>query len=519
MPSLSELPPPHNLEAEKAILGACLLNRPAIEHAIGALGDGRAFYRHAHQLIYQAIVAVHDDGLDVDLVTVTARLQAQQRLEDAGGAAYVSRLTDGVPRSASISSYVQIVLEQAEFRDAAARARAVVDAAYRGDSAAVADALARLSEPGGGRDLAAPYVLLSADDIASVPPAQAVIEGIAFAGSITVLVSESGTGKTFLLLAMAAAISDGARWHGLETALGSVLIVSYEGDQLGLRVRGLREAQGKRLDHVYFVRGSDPLSPQVTRDGERPSPGERDLIATVKLLSEKLAAAGKPPLRLIVIDTARASMSGSEDNSGDVSAYLRSLRRVQAAAPGAAVLVTHHAGWQDGEAKRQRERGSSAWRGNSDCVLYLEAGPYDLNRGEAELTLTGLKDRDGEKRAPWRFVRKRVELAETDAHGRRKSTCVIEPDIRSREDREAEKAAEIKRQQDALDGQLMRLIASRPEVAQSQDTLRAAAGVRKDAVVQSISRLLSAGLISPKARQQPYTLTEQGRTALMRSAA
>ena len=52
----------------------------------------------------------------------------------------------------------------------------------------------------------------------------------------------------------------------------------------------------------------------------------------------------------------------------------------------------------------RRERGSSAWRGNCDATLYLEAGKYDPKRGEAQLTLTALKVRDTERPAPLHLV-------------------------------------------------------------------------------------------------------------------
>ena len=87
-------------------------------------------------------------------------------------------------------------------------------------------------------------------------------------------------------------------------------------------------------------------------------------------------------------------MTGSEDSSEHVSAFLRAGRRLMARTPGAAWCLVHHAGWQDGDSARKRERGSSAWRGNCDATLYLEAGEYDTERGEALLTLRVLKVRD-----------------------------------------------------------------------------------------------------------------------------
>ena len=56
-----------------------------------------------------------------------------------------------------------------------------------------------------------------------------------------------------------------------------------------------------------------------------------------------------------------------------VSAYLRAVRRILSSLPDAGALLVHHAGWQgEGKSSRQRERGSSAWRGNVDGTWYLK---------------------------------------------------------------------------------------------------------------------------------------------------
>src|SRR5262249_31965986 len=155
--------------------------------------------------------------------------------------------------------------------------------------------------------------------------------------------------------------------------------------------------------------------------------------------------------RLIVIDTIRASMVGSEDRSEDVAGYLRAVRRLLAPYPEAGVVLAHHAGWQDGEVKRKRERGSSAFRGNSDVVLYLHVTDQTRELGTADLPLSALKIRDDDKPAPLGLRRVRVTTALVDHYGRPKQTCVIESDARTREDRAAEDAARQRAQETELD--------------------------------------------------------------------
>ena len=162
-----------------------------------------------------------------------------------------------------------------------------------------------------------------------------------------------------------------------------------------------------------------------------PSRGERTVRAALDVLAAHLVTTQSPPVVLVVIDTVCASLSGSEDSSEAVSAYLRAVRRIVAHVPEAAAILAHHAGWQDGESRRKRERGSSAFRGNVDVTLYLEGGHYDTARGEAQLVLRALKVRDTERPPPIRLVRRRVELAESIGRGEPVTSCIIERDRRT----------------------------------------------------------------------------------------
>ena len=364
---------------------------------------------------------------------------------------------------------------------------------------------------------ASKLVVLSADEtIALAQPAE-ILEGVAFSNCVTVLVSESGAGKTFVLLSMAAAIADGVAWMGHATEHGSVVYIGFEGDSLGVRLRGLKEVGRHRLTHLNITRASDPLSPRVTRDGvEMPSTGEDQIAQALDGLATSLAATGAPPIRLIIFDTVRASLSGSEDSSENVSAYLRAVRRLLARVPRAAAVLAHHAGWQDNsENARKRERGSSAFRGNVDATLFLEAGVTDATRGEAALVLRTLKLRDADKPLPLNLVRKRVALSATDRHGRRLTTCVIECDGRTLAEREAEQTAALGAANQRTDLRILRAIGDRPEMATSQERLRELVNIRKAAVADSLSRLI--GLrwaMRGEKRGQPYVVTDAGRQAL-----
>ena len=355
---------------------------------------------------------------------------------------------------------------------------------------------------------------VSAAAVMAEPRPVDVIEGLAAADRLSVLAGESGAGKTFVLTDAVAHVSSGIPWHGRAVTPGSVAYVSFEGDALGLRLRAVHDVSGHPLEHVHILRASDPLSPRIDRDRiEIPSRGEIDLAAALADLVADLAASDRPPIVLLVIDTVRASLSGSEDSSESVSAYLRVVRRIAAGCPGAATVLVHHTGWQDGEGKRKRERGSSAFRGNVDITAFLEGGTFDADRGEADVTLTTLKVRDAERPPPLRLIRRRVELNEDNGHGQPVTSCVIDSDRRSREERDAEQVQEAEASHRETDEQVLKAMRDYP-AATSQARLRAYLGIRNETVSEAVARILQTGWAVEGKRGDGYTLTDTGRSRL-----
>lgn len=345
---------------------------------------------------------------------------------------------------------------------------------------------------------------IRAADVMCEPQPVAVIAGLGWAKRITIVVAESGVGKTFVFLGAAASVGDGVDFHGLAVSRGSSAYVAYEGDAFGLRLQALREA-GFTLEDVHIIRANDPLSPVTGRDGtERASMGEASLAEALANLQAQIVATGRPPLALIIIDTIRASMGGSEDNSADASAYLRAVRRIMAPHPAAAAILVHHAGWQDGEQKRKRERGSSAFRGNADATLYLEVTEEDPEHHLAYLTLRTLKVRDDERPAPLRLVRRRVAVQQLDDEGQPRTTCIIEKDSRRHEDIEAESAKQAAAQEADLERRALEAIANPNNKVTSIATLRGLIKCGQPAAAELLPRLMATGKIARASQREPY---------------
>jgi replicative DNA helicase len=122
-------PLPHNLEAEKCVLGAILIHNPAFNQAAEVI-DAQDFFRDAHRRIFDKMVALSERNEPVDLVTLKDELGRSGDLDDVGGPAYIASLTDGVPRSANVEYYARIVKEKSTLRRLIQSATDVLGRAY-----------------------------------------------------------------------------------------------------------------------------------------------------------------------------------------------------------------------------------------------------------------------------------------------------------------------------------------------------------------------------------------------------
>jgi replicative DNA helicase len=107
--------PPQNTEAEQAVLGAALLDPDGLSTVMELL-SAEDFYRGTHQKIFAAMTELSEQGEPVDLVTVTAKLQDKNQLEEVGGIAYLAELAQWVPAATHIEHYASIVREKAILR-------------------------------------------------------------------------------------------------------------------------------------------------------------------------------------------------------------------------------------------------------------------------------------------------------------------------------------------------------------------------------------------------------------------
>ena len=121
--------PPQNEEAEKSVLGSILLDKDALIEVSGWLRPLH-FYEDRHSTIYENVLELFEEGLPVDLVTVSDKLKKKKVLSRVGGRAYLTELASFVPTSAHVGEYANIVKENATRRGLISSASEITKLSY-----------------------------------------------------------------------------------------------------------------------------------------------------------------------------------------------------------------------------------------------------------------------------------------------------------------------------------------------------------------------------------------------------
>ena len=124
---------PHNLEAEKCVLGAVLIHNEAFNQA-AELIDSRDFFRDAHRRIFDKMVGLSERSEVIDLVTLKDELGRSGDLDEVGGPAYIAALVDGVPSSTNVEHYARIVKEKSTLRSLIHSANRILTTAYEAEA-------------------------------------------------------------------------------------------------------------------------------------------------------------------------------------------------------------------------------------------------------------------------------------------------------------------------------------------------------------------------------------------------
>ena len=106
--------PPHNIEMEQSLLSSVMINPDTLDDMI--ILNPEDFYRSAHQVIFSAILSMVERGINPDIISICDELQKKGKLEEAGGATYLSYLIDSCPVARNVENFAVNVAEKAVAR-------------------------------------------------------------------------------------------------------------------------------------------------------------------------------------------------------------------------------------------------------------------------------------------------------------------------------------------------------------------------------------------------------------------
>lgn len=125
--------PPSAVETEMSVLGAMLIESTAVPKAVEVI-TSEAFYLAAHRHIFSAMLNLFKANEPIDTVTVYQELKKMGKLDDTGGAAYLSRLTQEISSAANIEFHAKIIAEKSIQRRLITISHEIAASAYREDA-------------------------------------------------------------------------------------------------------------------------------------------------------------------------------------------------------------------------------------------------------------------------------------------------------------------------------------------------------------------------------------------------
>ncbi|HRZ95828.1 MAG TPA: replicative DNA helicase [Candidatus Moranbacteria bacterium] len=124
--------PPQNIEAEKSVLGALMLNKDAIINVANLIRQGD-FYKDDHNLIFEAMIELYEKNEPIDVLSLSNRLEEKGQIEKIGGSSYLTNLVNAVPSSANIVHYAKVVQKKSTLRKLIVAASEILELGYKED--------------------------------------------------------------------------------------------------------------------------------------------------------------------------------------------------------------------------------------------------------------------------------------------------------------------------------------------------------------------------------------------------
>jgi replicative DNA helicase len=124
--------PPQNIEAERSVLGALMLDKDAIINVANLIRQGD-FYKDDHNMIFEAMIELYEKNEPIDVLSLSNRLEEKGQIEKIGGSSYLTSLVNVVPSSANIVHYAKVVQKKSTLRKLIIAAGEILELGYKED--------------------------------------------------------------------------------------------------------------------------------------------------------------------------------------------------------------------------------------------------------------------------------------------------------------------------------------------------------------------------------------------------
>lgn len=347
--------PPHNLEAEQAVLGAILLDG-SLAATLSETLQVADFYNTSHRRIYGAMLALVAAGGAIDNITLTAYLGERGTLTSIGGATYIAELVAQVTGTSNVKHHAALIVRAAvlrRIREQAIKVSSEIErgADWEGVKGLLPDPVAlQRSLPGDSAVLP----VITAADLLEVEEADAAVEWTLYqliaCGALIGLIAKPKVGKTTLIYELAVKIALGLPFLGRATRRCGVLVLALEEHRRDVS-RRLRTLGAENLDNLHLVIG--------------PLDADEATFAQLKRTVEERA------IGLIIVDTLNSFWGvRDENNASEVTAAIKPLLNL-ARSTNAAIVAIHHSRKSEGE-HGDEIRGSNALFSLFDAALLLK---------------------------------------------------------------------------------------------------------------------------------------------------
>ncbi|MBU1519354.1 replicative DNA helicase, partial [Patescibacteria group bacterium] len=121
--------PPQNIEGEKALLGSIML-KPDVFHDIVDIISPDVFYTECHRKIFRAMLDLYSKNQPIDLLSLSSRLKEKKELQNIGGSSYLTEIIEGVPSSANVKYYADIIYKKFILRNIIVAADHIAELGY-----------------------------------------------------------------------------------------------------------------------------------------------------------------------------------------------------------------------------------------------------------------------------------------------------------------------------------------------------------------------------------------------------